>query len=404
MLVCGLGISHPASALSVEDVRFGKHEDKVRLVLELSEITDFRVFALPDPYRLVIDLPSFTWNASPVPKPAGLSVKSVRHGKLQEGISRIVIDIDKPPEIKTAFLLPHAVGRADRLVIDYASVSPATFNAHKGKIHGTLDTKQAAITQRAIDQGETRTAGMATPSRKPDKAPPKKKPLIIIDPGHGGQDPGAINGRTREKDIVLALSKELRNQLEATGRYRVKLTRESDVFIRLTDRVKFARHHGADLFVSIHADSIEKPNVQGASIYTLSEKASDSQTAKLAARENRADLIAGIDLSTEDEEVANILVDLAMRDTTNQAKFFANSIVGQLKSSGVRTLDTPHRHAGFAVLKAPDIPSVLIEAGFISNRSEARLLSDPSYRAKIARALKTGIETYFERVALHERS
>ena len=392
-----------AHALSIDDVRFGKHENKIRMVLELSNITDFRVFALPNPYRLVIDLPNFTWNASPVPKPAGLSVTSVRHGKLQEDISRIVIDMDKPIEIKTAFLLPSAAGRADRLVIDYINVSPDIFNTHKGKIHGTLDTEQATAAH-ASGNVEGRTAGLTTPARKPEKKAAKKKPLIIIDPGHGGQDPGAVNGRTREKDIVLALSKELKTQLEATGNFQVKLTRDSDVFIRLTDRVKFARHHNADLFVSIHADSIDKSHINGASIYTLSEKASDSQTAKLAARENRVDLIAGIDLSTEDEEVANILVDLAMRDTTNQAKFFANSLVGTLQGNGIETLETPHRHAGFAVLKAPDIPSVLIEAGFISNNNEARLLSQPTYRKKVAKALKAGIEAYFERVALHERT
>lgn len=392
--------SAQAFALSVDDVRFGVHPDKTRLVLDLSSISDFRVFVLSNPYRMVIDLPDFDWQASAIENPLNSKIKAIRHGNLQPGISRIVFDLNEPISIRSAFALPQQTGKSDRLVIDFGSVSEASFQQEKGKVHGTLTVAQEVQLQ-TTKPYRTASLGSVAPPIPERKA---EKPLVIIDPGHGGIDPGAVGSRKiLEKNVVLSLAKELKKQLEETGQYRVLLTRESDVFIKLSDRVKFARKHEADLFVSIHADSIEKSSVRGASFYTLSENASDAQTARLAARENRADLIAGIDLSTEDEEVANILVDLAMRDTTNQGKFFANKAVDAFKGEGIQVLPNPHRHAGFAVLKAPDIPSVLVEAGFMSNRREAEQLNTASYRKKIASSLRRGIDAYFEQVRKNQR-
>jgi len=199
------------------------------------------------------------------------------------------------------------------------------------------------------------------------------------------------------------MAQELKKRLESTGRYQVKLTRTSDQYLKLYQRVEFARHHQGDLFISLHADSIGRGNIRGASVYTLSEKASDEQTARLAERENRADIIAGADLSHEDEQVANILIGLAMRDTMNQSNFLADTVVAQMRTEGVRVLETPHRSAAFAVLKAPDIPSVLVELGFMSNRAEADQLSRPEYRGQIARALLAGIDAYFEQVRKNQR-
>jgi N-acetylmuramoyl-L-alanine amidase len=248
-------------------------------------------------------------------------------------------------------------------------------------------------------------APMENPTPVPQSLPsPSKssseKPLVVIDAGHGGVDPGAIGANgIFEKHIALAIAKELKRQLEATGRYRVKMTRDRDIFIKLKDRVAFARANKADLFVSIHADSMEdKDAARGASIYTLSEKASDAQAAKLADRENSADNIAGIDLRAEDQDVAMILIDLTMRDTMNQSSFLANAVVENMQGDGVKTLQRPHQQAGFAVLKAPDVPSVLIETGFVSNRQEADLLSTPSHQKKIAAAIAKGIATYFFKV------
>lgn len=385
-----------AHALDVNSVRFGLYQDKTRLVLDLSEKADFRAFVLSDPYRMVIDLPSFEWKAGDVTGPQNAGVSATRHGNLKPGISRIVFDLNRAVSIQKAFTLPAGGGKPDRLVIDFSNVSTSLFEQVKNKTHGTLDP----------NKGQSTTNAAYTPAPKPPPPGSAKaqKPLVIIDPGHGGIDPGAIGANgAHEKTVALALAKALKSRLESSGDYRVKMTRESDIFIKLSDRVKFARKHQGDLFVSIHADSLRNPKVRGASVYTLSEKASDAQTARLAARENKADLIAGIDLNVEDKDVANILMDLAMRETSNQSKFFANTLVDSFKAQSVKILQRPHRSAGFAVLKAPDIPSVLVEAGFMSNRKEADMLNTPAHRKKISTALKSGIDRYFEQVRKNQR-
>jgi N-acetylmuramoyl-L-alanine amidase len=396
-----------AFALDVHKVRFGIYEGKNRLVLDISETSDFRAFVLSSPYRMVVDMPTFDWQAGTIVKPPNSGVTDIRQGALQPGISRIVFDLNRPISIKSAFLLPQHGERSNRLVIDFQSIATNDFVQEKGKIHGTLSVQNMQSPSAVKTLAGAPAIDLLNPGRPP--IPPRKsfalKPLIIVDPGHGGVDPGASGpGKLYEKHVVLALAKELRRQLLATGRYRVKLTRERDVFIRLSDRVGFARKANGDLFISIHADSIHKPDVRGASVYTLSQKASDAQTAKLAEKENKADLIAGIDLSVEDEQVANILFDFAMTDTMNQSKFFANTLVGRMKGEGVHTLENTHRYAGFAVLKAPDVPSVLIEAGFMSNRKEARMLNQASYRKKIASSIRSGVDAYFEHVRITQRN
>ncbi|MBP9050367.1 MAG: N-acetylmuramoyl-L-alanine amidase, partial [Alphaproteobacteria bacterium] len=230
-------------------------------------------------------------------------------------------------------------------------------------------------------------------------SPPREKPLVIIDPGHGGQDPGAIGATgIYEKTIVLAVGKELARQLENSGKYRVKMTRDSDIFIPLRQRVMIARKHKASLFLSLHADSIRNASITGASVYTLSDKASDAETEKLAERENKSDLIAGVDLTHQEEDVANILIDLAARDTMNQSRFLAKTVIDRLDDTGVKVVDRNHRSAGFAVLKAMDIPSILVEMGYLTNRTEVEKLSSPAHRQKIAKALKASIDRYFEKV------
>lgn len=419
--------------MDIQNVRFGVHPDKTRLVLDLSEDSDFRTFMLSKeasrPYRLVVDLPSFNWQAGDISKPPKTSVTDVRSGSLTTGIKRLVIDLSKPAEIKGAFILPKSGSKPHRLVIDFATVTEAQFLKSKGKVLGNLavpntniaNTKQDAPKQDALGEliknqtnNNIATASdnkMVLPPRKPripealtkqepaKPVTPLRKPLVVIDAGHGGVDPGAIGaGRLKEKHITLSAAKILKQKLESTGRYRVAMTRHDDTYLKLYKRVSIARAKEADLFISLHADSIDQSNVRGASIYTLSNKASDKQTAKLAARENQVDLIAGVDLSHEDKDVANILIDLAMRDTMNQSKFFANTVVNKMRGHGIRILEKPHRYAGFAVLKAADIPSVLVEMGFMSNRSEARLLATSDYQRKIASALADSIDAYFAKV------
>lgn len=383
-----------ASALTIEDVRFGHYPDKIRLVIDLDQNTEFRSFVLPEPYRMVIDLPAFSWNTNTVQDQNKAGITAVRHGNLKPGISRIVFDLNRPVAIHKAFTLPAASGKPPRLVIDFANTSASGFASAQKNIQGTLNVNN-------IHQ-----VSAAAPPPRPQAAPKtNQKPLIIIDPGHGGVDPGALgpNG-IHEKKVVLALGLELKKQLEASGRYRVKMTRHDDTFVKLSNRVRYARKHEGDLFISIHADSLENHNVSGASFYTLSEKASDAQAAKLAARENKSDLIAGIELEVEDEAVMDILIDLARRNTQNQSKYFANILVGNFKNSGLKLLKSSNRHANFAVLKAPDIPSVLVETGFMSNRAEAKKLSTKTHRAKIAKSLKKGIDAYFKTVKENERS
>jgi N-acetylmuramoyl-L-alanine amidase len=219
--------------------------------------------------------------------------------------------------------------------------------------------------------------------------------MVVIDPGHGGADPGAIsiNG-VYEKAITLQVARALREQLLATGRYRVALTRDGDDFVRLRDRVAQAREQGADLFISLHADSLGQANVSGMSVYTLSDKASDREAEMLAARENRADALGGLDLKAETDEVVSILIDLAQRDTLNQSRRVANLLVEEMGKQ-VRLLPRPHRSAGFAVLTAPDVPSVLIELGYLSNPKDAKMLTQTEHQVRLARSIARGIDGYF---------
>ena len=396
ILVLIAAFAYPALALDINSLRVGIQGDKTRLVVELSEPAKFRTFMLADPVRLVIDLPTYSWRLTSVPAEKGRGIKQVRQGLLQQGISRVVIDLEKPSLIHAAFVIPAANGQPDKIVIDFKPTTRAAFIQGKAKVYGNMSDKQLL-------------AHKATPTLKAprDEPPPSstqyfpssKKPLIVVDAGHGGDDPGAGGSQgLKEKNITLAMAKDLKAKLEETGRYRVQLTRSTDVFIRLGERVAIARRANADMFISLHADSISRPSVHGASIYTLSEKASDADTEKLAARENRADAIAGLNLDIEDEDVANILVDLAMRDTMNQSKFFAKNVVNIFRSNDIATLDIAHRFAGFAVLKAPDIPSVLIETGYMSNDREARALSTPAYRDRLATAITRSVDTYFSTV------
>src|SRR6266481_5324078 len=233
------------------------------------------------------------------------------------------------------------------------------------------------------------------------KSPPPAKPMarrrtVVLDPGHGGIDPGAIGlSGVYEKDLALDAARLVAQQLEATKRYRVVLTRTSDEFVALQDRVARARAADGDLFLSIHADALPDPEMRGASVCTLSEKASDKEAAALAARENKVDLIAGIDLSRHAPEDSSILIDLARRETNNQWIQLARRLVTDL-GQDVLMLNDSHLSAGFAVLKAPDIPSALVEMGCLSNREEEHALRTPTYRRKVAAGIARSINDYFD--------
>ena len=221
--------------------------------------------------------------------------------------------------------------------------------------------------------------------------------------GHGGQDPGAISpSGDYEKWITLATARALANELKTLRRYKVVLTRDGDRFIRLRDRIAIARSADADIFVSLHADTMPSDTVRGLSVYTLSERASDAEAAALADRENKVDMIGGIKFAGETPEVSNILMDLIRRDTMNDSAHFASLIVDELPQETM-LLPRAHRFAGFAVLKAPDVPSVLIELGYLSNETEERLLQSRQHRQKLARGIARAIDRYFVRFEARNR-
>lgn len=384
--------SRSAAALSALGVRLGDHSGFVRVVLDLSESVPFSLFTLAEPYRVVIDLPEMEWafREQGVMGGGGL-IQAVRYGLFQPGNSRIVLDLGRPASVRKAFLLPPGDGTGWRFVLDLAEATPAEFLrvAGPGNRIGSPDWKGIAA------QPEPQEAAIQVPTDPREKSP-NRKPVIVLDPGHGGVDPGAIGvSGVYEKNITLAAAREFRSLLLGTGRYEVHLTRDRDVFLRLRDRIAVARRHGADLFVSIHADSNKNAKIRGLSVYTLSENASDSEAHALAEGENKADIIAGIDLSHESQEVTNILIDLAQRETMNLSARMAQAIVAELKRE-TTLLQRSHRFAGFAVLKAPDVPSVLVETGYLSNREEERLLRTASYREKLGRAFVRAVDAYFE--------
>ncbi len=368
----------------VNDVRLGQNGPHTRLVIELSEAVDYDLFFLNDPKRTVIDLPSIDW---PQDRPIAVkgAVAGLRFGEFKETVSRVVLDLARPVRVAKAFTLPPTAGFPHRLVIDLAPTSEADFVA-------LVDARKKADMAQAGKAVQAAPPFVAQPLATP--RPKNKKRVIVVDAGHGGVDPGAHGVKVHEKHVVLSFAQELARQLRATGQYSVHLTRDRDVYIPLRERVNIARRKDADLFISIHADSIQRKNVRGLSIYTLSETASDREAAALARKENRSDIIAGIDFGDQPAEVTNILIDLAQRETKNLSVKFAGLVVKKVKGK-TTLLDRTHRFAGFRVLKAPDVPSVLIELGFLTNRSDERQLQSSKWRRNVAGGLVEAVNGYF---------
>ncbi len=357
------------SGLSVEPLSSGG--DRLKFTVSES-IAPRKTFTLGNPDRIVIDIPSAKGQGVALPSNyQGSLIRAIRFGQFDPQTSRIVVDLTSPGVVVSS--QPGKV-----MVVD---IAPA----------GTRTVVNAAPTTKPTPPTPALKPQPATPSAIP---PEETKPLVMIDAGHGGQDPGAIGlGGIHEKDITLAYARALREELLRTGKYRVALTRDDDHFVMLTDRVAMARKIKADVFVSFHADSNPRPEAKGLSIYSLSETASDDESAALAERENKADIIQGIDLNTTDADVANILIDLTQRETMNKSAVLADAVVDKLHTK-INRLPKAHRFAGFRVLKAPDIPSVLIELGFISNATDEKLLQSPEYRDLVVSSVAKGIDRY----------
>jgi N-acetylmuramoyl-L-alanine amidase len=420
-VVCGLSAQegHAQNAPpTVEDIRYGLNAGKTRIVLDFDRPATFRAFMLADPPRLVVDLPRSGWKI-PRHRPvaAGDVLKSYRSGDLDGGLTRIVFDLRKPAIVAGAFTLGRSGTARDRVVIDLSPSSENLFRAGLENVYGDKILGGVALNAAAAVPASVPESGIAAarneavaravpppdmPLRKPAPAPrgaQARKYVVVLDAGHGGADPGAVadNG-VLEKNITLAVARELKRQLEETGRYRVVMTRDRDVQIRLRDRLDLARRERADLFISLHADKIARSDVRGASIYTLSRTASDAETARLAERENAAGVVAGVDLSSESQEIAGILLDLAMREKMNESSLLARFLEEAFRSKNVKLLPNSHRSAGFAVLKAPDVPSVLIETGFMSNPAEVKLLNSAEFQRRISSAIVEGVEAYFRKI------
>lgn len=412
VLLSGIAFAGNIEKLYVENIRYGVISDGVRVVFDLSRESEYRAFVLDSPYRVVVDMPHLEWN---YPKTnllaANKMISSYRSGNLDNGLTRVVFDIKSPAIIKRAFILKKDGMNRDRLVIDIQKASKNIFDARKEDILGDKHLKQGKSVQvnkaatvseyslesKKIIEKAAPPLGIKTvlPTKKPQV---KRKYVVVLDAGHGGADPGAVVNGVMEKNITLAVVKELRNKMEETGRYKVILTRDKDFYVKLSDRKEIARKYKADLFVSVHADSIGKSNVRGASVYTLSEKASDSETARLAESENNSGFVAGVDLGHESEEVADILLDLAMREKMNESNMYARFISDSIMNKSIKMLPRPNRSAGFAVLKAPDVPSVLIELGFISNSQEAKFLSSSVFHRNMSEAILKGTDEYFRKI------
>ena len=404
---------------TAQGARLGGDAKRTRFVTDLTAPVPFKAYVLADPYRVVIDLAEVNFQL-----PNGIGekgrglVKAYRYGLISKGKSRIVMDATGPVLIEKSFSIGPENGQPARLVVDLVPTTPRTFALLEQKqkseraeeLHeeeATVDDPSEADTETANGSiGRSAAANVLRdmaesllslgPSRQPaetHEAP--QRPTIVIDPGHGGIDPGAVGRHgTPEKTVVLAFAHELRKQLDATDRYSVVLTRDDDTFLTLKDRVKFAREQKADLFIAIHADAVRNTPVRGATVYTLSDTASDDEAEALAHSQNRSDLIAGVDLGEESDEITGILIDLAQRESKNHAVQFAKSVVGRLKPV-IQLTSRPVRSAGFRVLKAPDVPSVLLELGYLSNSADEKLLRSEAWRRKVAKAMASAINVYF---------
>lgn len=474
----------PMSAIAAGDppvataTRIGGDGRRTRFIADLTQPLGFSVYVMPDPFRVIIDLPQVEFDL-----PAGIGkqgrglIEEYRYGRFAPGKSRIVLDAGAPVLIEKSYVVKAENGQPARLVVDLIRTDKVTFAKIHERVAKALSAAENGEPERAqVPQSppsETRQAALETPPDRPaappernddaqDEASPAPLPLprpetseiadaapeepeseqgtiarsddedvaeeatealeqavasalatppplppakphraipdkrvVVLDPGHGGVDPGAISrSGTYEKKVVLDFARTLRDKLAATGRYKVLMTRDDDSFLRLGDRVKFARRNHADLFVAIHADSLRSGNARGATVYTVSERASDREAAELAAKENRADLIAGVDLVEESEDVTGILLDLAHRETKNHSVFFAKTLIEKM-GEATRLHSRPHRHAGFRVLRAPDVPSVLLELGYLSSPADEKLLVSRQWRDKVSQSMVHAVDAFF---------
>jgi len=367
----------------IMNARISERSDRTRFVVELSDPVPMRAFTLTNPDRVVVDMPAVEWHIEKVPRPSVLGrVRGYRFGIFRSGNSRFVIDLSEPVAVAEPVVLPPEKGYGFRAVIDLVPTTREAFERGAGW-PADLKAREAAAEELAL--GPVHPASL-TSQRK----------VIVIDPGHGGIDSGT-NGTNglMEKDVVLDVGLRVARALEQKGTYLVHMTRDTDTYVPLSERVRIARSWHADLFISLHADSNPDSGVSGLSVYTLSERGSDREAAALARKENQSDIVAGVDLSGANSQVAPILIDLAQRDTLNRSSRFALTALDRLGEVTDLLAREPHRSAAFVVLEAPDIPAALIELGYLSNEGDAARMESTVWRGRTADAIARAVDRQF---------
>lgn len=390
-LLLTIPVPHPAHAetAAATGASLTGNDTRTTFRLDLSAGVMAEIYTLANPYRVIVDLPDVAFRLPDGTGQQGTGlVRAFRYGLFAEKKARIVLDTTGPVRIEQAGMTAEPDGRGIVFTFDMVTTAPESFGMGTGA-------------ERAASEAAAASAPPADAPGERTKSKHAGRPVIMIDPGHGGIDGGAVSAtNVLEKNVVLAVGKELARQLNASGRYDVRLTRQSDIFISLDQRLKLSLQHDVDLFVSLHADSLAEGNgasaIRGATVYTLSERASDEHARRMAEKENASDAIAGLSVATGqgDDEVKSILFDLMKRETANFSTDFSNVLIRTLKKTNVLSR-VPQRAAAFKVLKQTHAPSVLIELGYLSHPEDEKLLNAPSWHRQTATSIAQAIETYF---------
>ena len=370
MLACAaFALPFGVSATQIRNARLWRSDDKLRLVFDLSGPVQYKTFSLSTPERLIVDLRGASLSGDFSQLALGNTViRSIRSGRFGQGDTRIVLDLSGPVQLNS-FLLPPQDGQGDRLVLDLKPSAP-------------LNIAEA-----------TQARG--------DKAHPRRDIIVVVAPGHGGKDPGAVGAKgEREKDVVLSIAQLLAKRLKREKGFDVKLVRNDDFFVPLRKRVEIARKHNADIFISVHADAAPRLTASGASVYCLSEGGATSATARfMAQRENGADLLGAtslLNLKDKDPMLAGVILDMSMNATIAASLQLGSTVLGSL--AAITSLHQKRvEQAGFAVLKSPDVPSILVETGFISNARDSQRLVTARHQQAVADGLFEGLQRYFQK-------
>ncbi|MDI1329833.1 N-acetylmuramoyl-L-alanine amidase [Pseudomonas sp.] len=370
MLACAaFALPFGVSATQIRNARLWRSDDKLRLVFDLSGPVQYKTFSLSTPERLIVDLRGASLSGDFSQLALGNTViRSIRSGRFGQGDTRIVLDLSGPVQLNS-FLLPPQDGQGNRLVLDLKPSAPLNI---------------AEATQARVD-----------------KAHPRRDIIVVVDPGHGGKDPGAVGAKgEREKDVVLSIAQLLAKRLKREKGFDVKLVRNDDFFVPLRKRVEIARKHNADIFISVHADAAPRLTASGASVYCLSEGGATSATARfMAQRENGADLLGAtslLNLKDKDPMLAGVILDMSMNATIAASLQLGSTVLGSL--AAITSLHQKRvEQAGFAVLKSPDVPSILVETGFISNARDSQRLVTARHQQAVADGLFEGLQRYFQK-------